>query len=227
MTRITKNLEDLHQRISAACRTAERSENEVSLLAVSKRLDIASIREAAAAGLNSFGENYVQEALEKVAALGPGIEWHFIGRIQSNKTKAIAANFSWVQTVASERIAARLASQRPPNLGPLNVCIQVDIDNNGLHGGVAAPETADLCAVVADLPNLTLRGLMAIPAPTDEPEQQRAPFRRLRELRDDLITQGYELDTLSMGMTGDLEAAILEGSTMVRIGTALFGARPD
>jgi pyridoxal phosphate enzyme (YggS family) len=227
VTRITKNLEDLHQRISAACRAAERSENEVSLLAVSKRHDIASIREAAAAGLNSFGENYVQEALEKVAALGPGIDWHFIGRIQSNKTKAIAANFSWVQTVASARIAARLASQRPANLGPLNVCIQVDIDNNGLHGGVAASETADLCAVVADLPNLTLRGLMAIPALADDPGQQRAPFRQLRELRDELVTQGYKLDTLSMGMTGDLEAAILEGSTLVRIGTALFGARPD
>jgi len=225
--RITKNLEDLKGRISAACRLAGRNESEVAVLAVSKRQSIESIRAATAAGLHSMGENYVQEALEKIAQCNAGIEWHFIGRVQSNKTKAIAENFNWVQTVTSFKIAERLDNQRPIALGPLNVCLQVDVDGSGAHGGVPVAEAGALCGQVAQLSNLRLRGLMTVPLPTDNLDSQRAPFRQLQQLHQQLISQGFGLDTLSMGMTGDLEAAVLEGSTMLRIGTALFGPRPD
>jgi pyridoxal phosphate enzyme (YggS family) len=224
---ITKNLEDLKRRISAACRLAGRNENEVAILAVSKRQNIDSIRAAAAAGLHSMGENYVQEALEKMAQCNAAVEWHFIGRIQSNKTKAIAENFSWVQTVASLSVAERLNRHRPTRLSPLNVCVQVDIDGSGTHGGVQASEAGALCSQISQLNNLRLRGLMAVPLPTNDIDSQRVPFRRLQELHQQLIAQGFSLDTLSMGMTGDLEAAVLEGSTMLRIGTALFGPRPE
>lgn len=224
--RITKNLHDLEQRISAACDATGRNENEVSILAVSKRHSADSIREALGAGLHSMGENYLQEALEKIPLFGPEVEWHFIGRIQSNKTRSVAENFQWAQTVSTPRIAERLSRQRPTEMEPLNVCIQVDTDHTGQHGGVQPEETESLCAVVAGLPGLRLRGLMTIPLPTASLEEQRLPFRRLRELRDHLVTNGFTLDTLSMGMTGDLEAAVREGSTMVRIGTALFGPRP-
>lgn len=225
--RITKNLQDLKQRIAAACAEAGRNENEVSILAVSKRHDADAIRAAAAAGLHSMGENYPQEALEKIQRFGPDIEWHFIGRIQSNKTRIIAENFQWVQTISTARIAERLSRQRPSELSDLNVCIQVDTDQNGQHGGVEPAGAEALCEVVAALPRLRLRGLMTIPLPTTNLAAQRLPFQRLRELRDDLHSRGYTLDTLSMGMTGDLEAAVMEGSTMVRIGTALFGPRPQ
>jgi len=224
--RITKNLHDLEQRISAACSVSGRNENEVSILAVSKRHSAESVREALAAGLHAMGENYLQEALEKIPLFGPEIEWHFIGRIQSNKTRTIAENFHWAQTVSTPRIAERLSRQRPTAMAPLNVCIQVDTDHTGQHGGVTPEEAESLCAVVAGLPGLRLRGLMTIPLPTTSEEKQRLPFRRLRELRDQLATRGFDLDTLSMGMTDDLEAAVKEGSTMVRIGTALFGPRP-
>ena len=224
---ITKNLEDLKHRISEACRLAGRSENEVAILAVSKRQSIESIRAAAAAGLNSMGENYVQEALGKMAQCDAAIEWHFIGRIQSNKTKAIAENFSWVQTVASLSIAERLDRHRPAHLGQLNVCLQIDIDGSGAHGGIKASEAAELCTRISRLNNLRLRGLMTVPLPTNDIDSQRAPFRRLQQLHQELVAQGFTLDILSMGMTGDLEAAVMEGSTMLRIGTALFGPRPD
>jgi PLP dependent protein len=225
--RITKNLEDLKRRISLACRLAGRNENEVAILAVSKRQSIESISAATAAGLHLMGENYVQEALEKIAQCSAGIEWHFIGRIQSNKTKAIAEHFSWVQTVSSLKIAERLNNQRPANLGPLNVCLQVDVDGSGAHGGVSAADARVLCAEISQLSNLRLRGLMTVPLPTNDLASQRVPFRRLQQLHQELLAQGFALDTLSMGMTGDLEAAVLEGSTMLRIGTALFGLRPD
>jgi pyridoxal phosphate enzyme (YggS family) len=224
--RITKNLQDLKQRISLACNEAGRNENDVSILAVSKRHSADSIRTAAAAGLYSMGENYLQEAQEKILLFGPEIEWHFIGRIQSNKTRTIAENFQWVQTIATARIAERLSRQRPENRGDLNVCIQVDIDNSGQHGGIRPAEAESLCKIITELPRLRLRGLMTIPLPTANREQQRLPFRLLKELYEQLITRGYTLDTLSMGMTNDMEAAIIEGSTMVRIGTALFGPRP-
>jgi pyridoxal phosphate enzyme (YggS family) len=222
---ITKNLEDLKHRISAACRLAGRSENEVAILAVSKLQTIESITAAAAAGLNSMGENYVQEALGKMAQCNAAIQWHFIGRIQSNKTRAIAENFSWVQTVASLSIAERLDRQRPAHLGPLNVCVQVDVDGSGAHGGIRTVEAEELCTRISQLNNLRLRGLMTVPAPTSDIDSQRTPFRRLQQLHRELVAQGFTLDTLSMGMTGDLEAAVLEGSTMLRIGTALFGPR--
>jgi pyridoxal phosphate enzyme (YggS family) len=224
--RITKNLEDLRKRISAACAAAGRSENEVSILAVSKRHGIESIREAAAAGLRSMGENYVQEAIEKISQLGPEIEWHYIGRIQTNKTRLIAENFAWAQTVDSEKIARRLSSQRPNNMAPLNVCLQIDIDGTGEHGGLPASSAQSLCKYIDKLPGLKLRGLMAIPTPRSELDEQRQIFALLKGVYDDLLAIGFNLDTLSMGMTDDLEAAILEGSTMIRVGTALFGPRP-
>ena len=224
---ITKNLDDLRRRISAACAAAGRSESEVTILAVSKRHSIASIREAVAAGLHSMGENYVQEALGKISQCPSNIEWHFIGRIQTNKTKALAENFQWVQTVTSQRIAERLNKQRPAELGRLNVCVQVDTDSQGQHGGIPPEKTAELCQIITQLPQLKLRGLMTVPLPAAAPEAQREPFRRLRELHEQLTAGGFQLDTLSMGMTGDLEAAVMEGSTLVRVGTALFGPRPN
>jgi len=222
--RFTKNLEDLKSRIATACAAANRSETEVSILAVSKRHSVAAIQEAVAAGLHSMGENYLQEALEKISLIADPVEWHFIGKIQSNKTRAIAENFSWVHTVSTAKVARRLNEQRPAHMAPLNVCIQINTDDSD-HGGVNPDSARELCALIHDLPRLQLRGLMTIPLPSDELEHQRQPFRRLRELRDELAATGTALDTLSMGMTGDMEAAILEGSTMLRIGTALFGPR--
>ena len=227
MTRFTKHLTDLKSRISAACDAAGRNETEVSILAVSKRHGVDAVHAAYAAGLADMGENYVQEALQKIPRCSPQINWHFIGRLQSNKTRAVAENFSWVQTLTNEKVARRLSEQRPDDMPPLNVCIQVSSDADDSHGGVAPAAAAELCGIVRGLPRLRLRGLMTIPLPATDQEQQRRPFRALRELFEELQTAGYELDTLSMGMTGDLEAAILEGSTMVRIGTALFGPRPD
>ncbi|MDP6436054.1 MAG: YggS family pyridoxal phosphate-dependent enzyme [Gammaproteobacteria bacterium] len=226
MTRFTKHLTDLKSRIRAASELAGRNENDVSILAVSKRHGVDAVHEAVSAGLRAMGENYVQEALEKMPLCDPSVEWHFIGRIQSNKTRQIAGNFSWVQTVCTDRIARRLGEQRPEDLPPLNVCVQVCIDGDTTHGGVMPDEAAGLCRIIEELPRLKLRGLMTIPVAADNPEAQRIPFRALRELRDELAAAGHELDTLSMGMTGDLEAAVLEGSTMLRIGTALFGPRP-
>ena len=226
MTQITKHLDDLNRRISNAASQAGRNENEVSVLPVSKRHSVAAIRSAIEAGLTSMGENYLQEALEKIPEFGAEISWHYIGRIQSNKTRAIAENFQWVQTVSNEKVARRLSEQRPDSMPELNVCLQVCTDESGEHAGVMPEHLPALCDYVAALPGLRLRGLMTIPLPADSFEQQRIPFRLLKELFDEQCAAGHGLDTLSMGMSGDLEAAITEGSTMVRIGTALFGPRP-
>ncbi|MBT8422697.1 MAG: YggS family pyridoxal phosphate-dependent enzyme [Gammaproteobacteria bacterium] len=231
MTRITKHLVNLQNRISAACARAGRNENDVSVLAVSKRHPVAAVREAYAAGLHAMGENYLQDALQKIPECPPGICWHYIGRVQSNKTRALAEHFDWIQTVASPKVARRLSEQRPADLTPLNICVQVntdrDADPNHRHGGVEPAAAGDLCELIAGLPNLRLRGLMTIPRPAAGEAEQREPFARLHALYDECNTAGLGMDTLSMGMTNDLEAAILEGSTMVRVGTALFGPRPD
>lgn len=226
MTRITKHLVNLQKQIARAAAVVGRNENEVSILAVSKRHDVDAIHEAHAAGLKAMGENYLQEALEKMPQCPADIEWHFIGRVQSNKTRALAEHFDWVQTVTSPKIARRLNDQRPQELGPLNVCIQVSTDNGG-HGGVSPDELDTLAEQIAGLPRLRLRGLMTIPLPAGDPDAQRKPLQLLKRLYDRLNESGFDLDTLSMGMTGDLEIAIAEGSTMIRVGTALFGARPD
>jgi pyridoxal phosphate enzyme (YggS family) len=227
VTQITKNLEKLRARIAHATAAAGRNENEVSLLAVSKRHTPESIAIARDAGLNCMAENYLQEALGKIALFGDDIEWHYIGRIQSNKSKAIAMNFQWAQTVDTMKIARRLNDQRPEEMSALNVCVQVDTDHGKGHGGAEPGEIAALCAFIEEQPRLRLRGLMCIPLPADSTERQHEPFQALKELYEQLINAGHDLDTLSMGMTNDLEAAIAEGSTMVRIGTALFGPRPS
>jgi pyridoxal phosphate enzyme (YggS family) len=202
----------------------------VSLLAVSKTFGPDSVREAHAAGQTAFGENYVQEALAKIEALAElraQLQWHFIGPLQSNKTRPVAEAFDWVHSVDRLKIAERLAAQRPAGLPALNVCLQVNVSGEASKGGVAPAELPALAAAVAALApgQLRLRGLMSIPEPTDDAGQQRAAHRRLRELLEALRQQGLVLDTLSMGMSADLEAAIAEGSTIVRIGTAIFGAR--
>jgi pyridoxal phosphate enzyme (YggS family) len=224
---ITKNLEKLRSRITLAASAAGRNETEVSLLAVSKRHAAESIAIARDAGINCMGENYLQEALEKIPLFGTDIEWHYIGRVQSNKTKAIAENFQWVQTVDTLKIARRLNDQRPQALAALNICVQVNTDNQPGHAGADPADVAGLCAAIEELPRLRLRGLMCIPLPVDTPAGQSKPFRALKNLYEQLKTSGHDLDTLSMGMTNDLEAAIAEGSTMVRIGTAVFGPRPS
>lgn len=227
MTRITKHLVNLQSRIAAACARAGRNETEVSVLAVSKRHPPGAVHEAYAAGLRDMGENYLQEALGKIPDCPVDIAWHYIGRIQSNKTRAIAEHFSWVHTVAGSKAARRLSEQRPAELGPLNICVQVNTDRDSDHGGVDPAAAWELCELIAGLPNLRLRGLMTIPLPASDEAAQREPFARLRELYTDLNSSGLRMDTLSMGMTNDLEAAILEGSTMIRVGTALFGPRPE
>jgi pyridoxal phosphate enzyme (YggS family) len=189
-----------------------------------------AVLEAVAAGQRAFGENYVQEGVDKIAAVAKALpdtplEWHFIGPIQSNKTRPIAANFDWVHTVERLKIAQRLSEQRPPELGPLNICLQVNISGEASKSGAAPEELAELAQMVAALPNLRLRGLMAIPEPQDDPERQRIPFARLRALAHEIVKSGIHLDTLSMGMSGDMRAAVLEGATIVRVGSAIFGAR--
>jgi pyridoxal phosphate enzyme (YggS family) len=226
VTHITKHLENLNQRICDAANAAGRNATDISVLPVSKRQSMAAIRDAVACGLDRMAENYLQEALEKIAELPEVREWHFIGGIQSNKTRAIAEHFQWVQTVAGERVARRLSEQRPETLPELNVCVQVCTDGTGEHGGVLPDDALALCNFVVAQPRLRLRGLMTIPLPGENFEAQRKPFALVRELYESAQQSGLELDTLSMGMSGDLEAAIAEGSTMVRIGTALFGPRP-
>jgi len=226
MTTIASNLQAVHDAISAAAHEAGRNTNEVGLLAVSKTFSPDRLREAYDAGQTRFAENYVQEALDKIAVLRDlAIEWHFIGPIQSNKTRAIAENFAWVHSVDRLKIAERLSEQRPAHLPDLQVCLQVNISSEASKSGVAPGEAGALAHAIAKLPGLRLRGLMSVPAPADNAVEQRRPFARLRELRDKLNRQGLQLDTLSMGMSHDFAAAILEGSTIVRIGTAIFGNR--
>jgi pyridoxal phosphate enzyme (YggS family) len=202
----------------------------VQLLAVSKTFPAQAVLEAIAAGQHAFGENYLQEALDKIVAVSAArpeaaIEWHFIGPIQSNKTRPIAASFDWVHTVERLKIAQRLSEQRPGGMAPLNICLQVNISGEASKSGVAPGELPALARAVALLPNLRLRGLMAIPEPQADPARQRAPFALLRALAEQLRGAGLALDTLSMGMSADLQAAIAEGATMVRVGSAIFGAR--
>lgn len=212
---------------------AGRAPDGVRLLAVSKTHPAALVAEAYAAGQADFGENYVQEAIEKMEALvqrlGPDLarrlEWHLIGPLQSNKTRLVAERFAWVHTLEREKIARRLSEQRPPGAAPLKVLIQVNLSGEASKSGVAPQEVSALARAVADMPRLELHGLMAIPEPSDDPAVQRARFRPLRELYERLQQEGFALDTLSMGMSGDLEAAIAEGATLVRVGTAIFGAR--
>ncbi len=225
MTGITEHLTRLNERISRALAVAVRNPDEVMLLAVSKRHNISAIRMAAANGITDFGENYVIEALEKIKNADFQATWHFIGRIQSNKTRDIATHFDWVQTVDRLKIARRLSEQRPEDSEPLQVLIQVQTDPTDTHGGISPQELPALADAIAELPNLTLRGLMCIPTAHTEELAQREPFRLMRRLFDELQQKHPNTDTLSMGMSNDLEAAIMEGSTMVRIGTALFGSR--
>ena len=228
MSEIRQNLQTIGKQINASCDTANRSHDSVTLLAVSKRHSMDVIREAYAAGQTCFGENYVQEMVEKATALAElSIEWHFIGPLQSNKTKDVAAMARWVHTIDRLKIARRLSEQRPETLPPLNVCLQVNVNAEASKAGVAVAEIDDLAQAVAELPNLKLRGLMAIPESTHDPIQQRANFAILAKAQVALQAKGYALDTLSMGMSGDIDAAIAEGSTMVRVGTAIFGQRPS
>ncbi len=231
---MTHNLDNLHARlaavhaaIAAAAARHQRPAAAVALLAVSKTQPAATIRAAAATGQRRFGENYLQEALAKMAELGDlDLEWHFIGPLQSNKTRPVAEHFAWVHSVDRLKLAERLSAQRPAALPPLNVCLQVNISAEASKSGCSLAELPALARAVAALPRLRLRGLMAIPAPAEGLEQQRQPFRRLREALEQLNAAGLQLDTLSMGMSDDLEAAVAEGATLVRVGSAIFGARP-
>ncbi len=228
MATIERNIQQVQRRIADACHSAARPVQSVTLLAVSKTFAPAHVREAFAAGLRRFGENYVREALDKAEALAdlrPHVEWHLIGPLQSNKTRAVAEQFDWVHSVDRLKIAERLSAQRPHGLAPLNVCLQVNISGEASKSGVLPAEVPALARAVAALPRLVLRGLMSIPEPAGELSAQRAPHRALRELLDRLNVDGLALDTLSMGMSADLEAAVAEGSTLVRIGTAIFGPR--
>ena len=227
MTTIALNLQSVRERIARACAAAGRDVNEVTLLPVSKTFGPDAVRAAWAAGATAFGENYIQEAVDKQALLADlPIAWHCIGPIQSNKTRLVAAHFAWAQSIDRLKIAQRLSEQRPGSLPPLQVCIQVNVDGGASKSGVAPQEVAALAHAVAALPRLVLRGLMTIPEPAADFEAQLAVHRKARQLFDALRADGLALDTLSMGMTADLEAAIHAGSTMVRVGTAVFGGRP-
>lgn len=227
MNIISDNLRQLRTRMASSCAAAQRDTRDVALLAVSKTFDADAVREAAACGQRAFGENYIQEAVEKIALLADlGLEWHCIGPVQSNKTRLVAQNFDWVHTIDRLKIAQRLSEQRPPSMAPLNCCLQVNIDGGATKSGLAPEEVATLAREVMALPGLRLRGLMTLPEPADRVEDQLTVHRRARALFDTLRAQGLPLDTLSMGMSGDMEAAIAAGSTMVRVGTALFGRRP-
>ncbi len=229
MATITANVQQVRARIGAACAAAQRPVQSVTLLCVSKTQPAAAVREAFAAGERCFGENYVQEGAAKIEALADlraPLEWHFIGPLQSNKTRRVAECFDWVHSVDSLKLAQRLSEQRPPGMPPLQLCLQVNISGELTKSGLAPAEVAGVARAVDGLPRLRLRGLMAIPEPAGDIDAQRRPHAALRELLHALQRQGHALDTLSMGMTADLEAAIVEGATIVRVGTAIFGARP-
>ncbi|WP_048308252.1 YggS family pyridoxal phosphate-dependent enzyme [Halomonas sp. PR-M31] len=226
---VSDSLKRAQQRLIEALENAGRSSQDAHLLAVSKTKPATLIREAYACGQREFGENYLQEALDKQAELADlqDIVWHFIGPLQSNKTRAVAEHFSWVHSVDRIKIARRLSEQRPDALGPLNICLQVNVSAESSKAGIPPGELDALADEIATLPNLHLRGLMAIPAPATDLASQRQPLGHLRNLQEGLRQRlpDAPLDTLSMGMSDDLEAAILEGATLVRLGTAIFGAR--
>ncbi len=229
MGAISENILQVRARLTAACAAAQRDPATVGVLAVSKFQPAQAVREAVAAGQTAFGENYVQEALDKMAALAdlrPALAWHLIGPLQSNKTRVVAEHFDWVHAVDRLKIAQRLSEQRPTGMAPLNICLQINVSAEASKSGVSPQDLPALAAEVAHLPGLRLRGLMAIPEPLSGLAAQRVPHQRLRHLLEGLQAQGLALDTLSMGMSGDLEAAVLEGATLLRIGTAIFGARP-
>jgi pyridoxal phosphate enzyme (YggS family) len=228
MSSIVDNLQQVHGRIEAACAAARRPVQSVTLLAVSKTMPADAVRAAHAAGQRAFGENYVQEAVEKISALADlrsQLEWHLIGPLQGNKTRIVAEHFDWVHSVDRLKVAERLSQQRPEHLSPLQVCLQVNVSGESSKSGAAPAEVSALAHAVAALPRLRLRGLMSIPEPAADEAAQRRPHRELHALWQSLRDQGLALDTLSMGMSADLEAAIAEGATLVRVGTAVFGAR--
>ena len=227
MSTIADNIGQVSQRIRAAADAVQRDANSIHLLAVSKTKPAQAVREAYAAGMRDFGENYLQEALGKQAELTDlPLSWHFIGPIQSNKTRAIAENFAWVHSVDRLKIAQRLSEQRPADLPPLNICIQVNVSGEASKSGCTPADLPALASAISDLPRMKLRGMMAIPEPTDDRAEQDAAFAAVRELNQSLqASLKLPLDTLSMGMSHDLESAIAQGATWVRIGTALFGAR--
>lgn len=225
---ISASLQAVRERISAAEYRFGRQAGSVHLLAVTKAHPAEVIREAYRAGQRAFGESYAQEAVAKMEQISePDIEWHFIGPIQSNKTRVIASRFAWVHSVDRFKVARRLSEQRSHELSPLNVCIEVNVAGEASKSGAAPSDVPELAHAVSELPRLRLRGLMAIPPLNDDFESQRVPFRKLREILEALNARGFSLDSLSMGMSNDMEAAIAEGATIVRIGTAIFGARSE
>ena len=225
-TSVSANLAQVRKRIELACLAADRPANAVHLLAVSKTMPAQAVRDAYAAGQVAFGENYIQEGVDKIASLADlPLEWHCIGPIQSNKTKLVAENFAWVHSIDRLKIAERLSAQRPANLPALQICLQVNVDGGSNKSGVTPVELLALAQAVAQLPRLQLRGIMTIPEPAENEAAARAVHRQAKDLFDGLKAAGLNLDTLSMGMTGDLEAAVAEGSTCVRVGTAIFGQR--
>jgi PLP dependent protein len=227
---IADKLLQVNARIASACAAAGRPVQSVTLLAVSKTFDAAAVAEAHAAGQHRFGENYVQEAVDKIeasTALVPRPEWHLIGPLQANKTRVVAERFDWVQSVDRLKIAERLSAQRPGSMAPLSVCLQVNVSGEATKSGLDPAEVVAVARAVAALPRLHLRGLMAIPEVAGDLATQRRPHRALRELFEALRADGLAVDTISAGMSDDLEAAILEGATMVRVGSAIFGRRPQ
>ena len=227
---ISENLQLVQHRIATSSQAGGRDPSSIALLAVSKTFDAQAVLTAAQAGQRAFGENYVQEAIDKISAtreLNPNLqlEWHFIGPIQSNKTRQIAEHFDWVHSVDRLKIAQRLSEQRPVDMPPLQICLQVNVSGEATKSGLEPDALLELAREVNALPNLRLRGLMAIPEPTEDVEQQRAAFAKLRFMQNDLQAVGIPTDTLSMGMSADMDAAIAEGATIVRIGTAIFGGR--
>ena len=225
MSDISKRLDILSNQVLHACNAADRNPTDINILAVAKSQPSSSIASALSSGQKHFGENYLQESLPKILAL-PSATWHFIGAIQSNKTKHIAENFDWVHSIASLKVARRLNEQRPTHLNPMKVMIQINVSNERSKSGVAISETLKLAADIAALPNLSLQGFMAIPEPSNSFEQQRQPFRQAREIRDNIADiLDIQLPHLSMGMSKDFAAAIIEGATWIRIGKAIFGPR--
>ena len=226
MIRVTENLKLIRDLLAKSAVKAQRDPATVKLLAVCKKQPLTKVLEAAKAGQVDFGENFVQEGLEKIEKTADlGLTWHFIGHLQTNKTRSVAEHFDWVHTIDRLKTAQRLSRQRPASKGPLNICLQVNIDAETSKSGIAPEDVRELAEAVAELPGLRLRGLMCLPEARTAAEEQKEPFARLRKLAESLAARGLDIDTLSMGMSGDYDAAIAEGATIVRIGTAVFGPR--